>query len=154
MTSDVSFLHGACHCGALRVEFGTGQDPATIHPRACDCSFCRKHGAAYVSDPAGSLSVTETVDGMLGDYRQGSNTAQFLLCRRCGILVAVLFVEESRTFGAVNSRCLDSDLRFGETVSASPQKLGADEKIFRWRQLWIADVKVRMFGDKAIAPLR
>ena len=44
-------LAGGCHCGKLKVEFETGIDPADFSPRACDCSFCTKHGAAYISDP-------------------------------------------------------------------------------------------------------
>ena len=141
-------VRGACHCGGLRVDFHTAQYLATLHPRACDCSFCLKHGAAWVSDPEGKLSLLESSDGALGEYRQGSNTARFIFCRRCGVLVAVVFEQMSRVFGAVNQKCLDSHVGFGESVSASPQKLGADEKASRWSQLWIPDVEVLRFSDK------
>jgi len=46
-------LKGGCHCGKVRVELTTSIRPGDFRPRACDCSFCTKHGAAYVSDPAG-----------------------------------------------------------------------------------------------------
>lgn len=141
-------LAGGCHCGGLRVEFQTAQNISSLHPRACDCSFCRKHGAAYVSDPAGALSITENAAGLLADYRQGSNAARFLFCRRCGVLIAVVYEQDASTFGAVNSGCLDSADEFAESASASPQKLGAAEKTSRWQQLWVPDVVVTMFDDK------
>ena len=77
-------LHGRCHCGRLRVEFGTGQAPAKIVPRACDCSFCRKHGAAYVSDPPDAFDPARGAHAMR-EYRQGSDTARFLMCSDCGV---------------------------------------------------------------------
>lgn len=133
-------LQGGCHCGQLRMEFATTQEPAATHPRACDCAFCRKHGAAYVSDPQGRLSVTARDAQAMVRYRQGSNTADFLLCGRCGVLVAVVFEHEGRRYGAANASALDEAQGFAEPVTASPQWLSADEKAARWRDYWVADV--------------
>ena len=44
-------------------------------------------------------------------YRQGSNTAEFLFCGYCGILVAVIFEHDAHIHGAVNARCLDASDR-------------------------------------------
>ena len=139
-------LHGSCHCGELRIEFSTAVDLAGLVPRACDCSFCRKHGAAYISDPAGRLSIAAK-PGALRRYRQGSNHAEFLVCARCGVLVAVIFEHGSRIHGALNAGCLDDQARLAQPVAASPQKLGADEKMSRWLKLWIADVTLDVAGD-------
>lgn len=139
-TKNTTTLHGSCHCGRLRIEFSTNQDPADFTPRACDCSFCRKHGAAYVSDPAGRLSVS-TREGALRKYRQGSDSADFLVCGECGVLVAVIFEHDGRIHGAVNAGCLDGDTGFMAPVPASPQTLSAEEKISRWLKLWIPDVE-------------
>lgn len=145
-TTDATTFHGSCHCGGLRIEFSTGKNPAHTIPRACDCSFCRKHGAAYVSDPAGRLSVSAR-QGALRRYRQGSNTADFLFCGRCGVLVAVAFEHADRVYGAVNTGCLDGDSGFMAPVPASPQLLGADEKVSRWLELWIPDVEFDAADD-------
>jgi hypothetical protein len=134
-------FHGSCHCGRLRIAFSTDRDPADFMPRACDCSFCRKHGAAYVSDPAGRLSISAREDS-LRKYRQGSDTADFLLCGRCGVLVAVTFGHTDRVYGAVNIGCLDRDTGFMAPVPASPQMLGAEEKVSRWLELWIPEVEL------------
>ena len=135
-------LRGGCHCRQLRVAFSTTLDPADMKPRACDCSFCQKHGAAYVSDPAGTLAISMASPDAMRRYRQGSNTADFLFCGGCGVLVAVIFEHDARIHGAVNARCLDAATRLGEFVSASPQQLSAEDKIDRWLRLWIPDVEL------------
>lgn len=133
-------LQGSCHCGRLRLEFTTEQEPASIVPRACDCAFCQKHGAAYISDPAGQLSVSESDSDALREYRQGSNTARFLVCGHCGVLVAVVFEHDSRIYGAANARCLDGQTGLGSSVPASPQTLSQEEKVSRWLKVWVPDV--------------
>lgn len=140
-------FHGACHCGGVEVAFTTHAPPAGLAPRACDCSFCRKHGAAYVSDPAGRLRITVTQPDALREYRQGSRTARFQLCAHCGVLVAVLFEHAGKTYGAVNVGCLDEPALFPAPVAASPQRLGAAEKVSRWLQVWVPDVQVVGAGD-------
>jgi hypothetical protein len=141
-TTEMRAIPGGCHCGAVQVEFATAKDLAGFHPRECDCSFCRRHGATWLSDAEGRLRISEHAHGMLGDYRQGSEAARFLLCARCGVCVAVIFEEGARRFGAVNANCLESGSDFGVALPASPQMLSAEEKIARWKALWIADVVV------------
>jgi hypothetical protein len=119
------------HGGQLAVEFSTSQDPAAINPRACDCSFCRKHGASYISDSAGRLSVSGNSAGSSCEYQQGTNTARFLLCNQCGVLVAVIYRHDSRIFGAVNVGCLNGQTGLGNSMLASPQQLTQEEKISR-----------------------
>lgn len=145
-TSTAIIFHGSCHCGRLRIGFSTGRHPADFTPRACDCRFCRKHGAAYVSDTAGRLSVSAR-ENALHRYRQGSDTADFLLCGQCGVLVAVTFEHADRVYGAVNIGCLDGDSGFMAPVPASPRLLGADEKVSRWLKLWIPDVEFDVAND-------
>jgi hypothetical protein len=132
-------LKGGCHCGKVRVELATSLHPADLHPRACDCSFCTKHGAAYVSDPHGKLRVIggET----LGEYRQGSGTAKMLLCRGCGVLVAAILEEDGRRYGTVNAQCIEG-VAFGAAQTVSPQALVVDDKKARWTRLWTPDVEL------------
>lgn len=139
-------LRGSCHCGRIRVEFSTYQEPATISPRACDCSFCQKHGAAYASDPAGKLRLTIADPSTVRSYRQGSEVARFQLCGECGVLVAVIFEHDGRLYGAVNVTCLDERAVLGAAVSASPQLLSSEAKVARWLQAWVPDVQLVVAG--------
>lgn len=134
--------HGSCHCGRVQVEFTTSGKPASTTPRECDCSFCQKHGAAYISDPSGHLRITVAEPNALHSYRQGSQVACFQLCGQCGVLVAVLFEHQGNTYGAVNVGCLDERSLFGASVPASPQRLSPEEKVSRWLQVWVPGVQV------------
>lgn len=137
-----SVLDGGCHCGALTLAFSTRLVPAATAPRACDCSFCRAHGAAWLSDTDAQLVVRVQRPDRLRRYRQGSEAAQFLLCGDCGVLVAVVFEEGDQRHAAVNAGCLGARDGFAPPVPASPQRLAPEEKAARWRQLWIRDVRV------------
>lgn len=71
-----------CHCGAveLRVEL---PDPLPQATR-CDCSFCRRRGAANVSVPLAGLEVVRGAD-RLTLYQWNTRTAEHWFCSRCGI---------------------------------------------------------------------
>jgi hypothetical protein len=140
MADEMVVFHGGCHCGQLAVEFSTNQDPATINPRICDCSFCCKHGASYISDPAGKIVVSGNITGSLREYHQGTNMARFLLCNHCGVLVAVIYKHDPDIFGAVNVGCLNGQTGLGSPMLASPQELTQEEKVSRWLNLWVSDV--------------
>lgn len=129
---------GGCHCGGVRWRMSATWSPEAVAPRACDCDFCTRHGAAWVSDPRGDLQVRAR-GGRLLRYRQGSQQAEFLLCGRCGVLVAVVARDEAggRWLGAVNRNAFDARGRFGPAVIASPQQLGAHAKLARWLQVWM-----------------
>jgi hypothetical protein len=128
-------LSGRCHCGRVHATLAITCAASDCSPRACDCSFCRKHGAAWVSDPKGALRVEARDASDLRRYRQGSDTADMLLCAHCGVLVSVVFAHRDGLFGAINAGCLD-DAALGAAVVVSPQRLSAAEKIERWRMLW------------------
>src|SRR5688572_18730319 len=46
---------GGCHCGNLRYTLTTALAVTQLPLRACQCSFCRHHGALSTSDPGGTL---------------------------------------------------------------------------------------------------
>ena len=135
-------LKGGCHCGNLSLSFITALSPSSFNPRACDCSFCTKHGAMYASDPSGRLQIDVKRSDALGKYQQGSETADLLFCSNCGVLVAVIWEEKGRVSGAVNVRCLNEYESFGKPVIVSPQKLSKDEKTARWGTIWTKDVQI------------
>jgi hypothetical protein len=133
---------GGCHCGNIRVDLELTRAPNTYTPRACDCDFCRKHGAAYVSDAGGSVLISIKDPGNSGKYRQGSGQAEFLLCRSCGVLVGVLHRVEHRLYAAINVNAADVRSDFGTEQPASPKSLSANEKTQRWQEIWFANVKL------------
>ena len=130
-------LHaGGCHCGALRWEFGTAQPLQSFTPRSCDCDYCSRHRAAWVSDAAGRLQI-HADSAQLQRYHQGSGQAEFLICRNCGVLVAVIArADDGRLLGAINRNALDARVEFHGETTVSPQPLAPEIKLERWTQLW------------------
>jgi len=133
-------VSGGCYCGNIRLTVSFSQDLSAYTPRACDCDFCRKHGAAYVSDPVGALRIRVSDERELSRFRQGSNTAQMLLCRKCGVLVGAVYQEADELFGTVNAQSLESRASFGTQQSVSPKVLSAGQKVLRWREIWFPKV--------------
>lgn len=134
-------LKGGCHCGNIEVDVSLPRPSEAYNPRACDCDFCMKHAAAYLSDREGGLRIRVKDPRLLSRYRQGSGQAEFLVCANCGVLVGVSYQESGRTIGAVNSQVLGA-VRFGEKTPVSPKKLGPDDKTKRWKDVWFQDVSL------------
>jgi hypothetical protein len=133
-------LSGACHCGNVAIDIELSRALSTYAPRVCDCDFCRLHGAAYISDAEGALRFRIEDHNALVTYRQGSKQAEFLLCRRCGILLGVLYQDTGQTYMAVNARTIEEMTGFGIDQKVSPKTLSAGEKARRWRELWFSRV--------------
>jgi len=98
---------GHCHCGALAFEFDTALEPSAWPVRACQCSFCRAHGAVYTSDPAGSIRFTHREPELISRYRFGHQTADFIFCGRCGGYLGAIMEEDGRTLAVININAMD-----------------------------------------------
>ena len=134
---------GSCHCGNIRFQATLPSSLGTYQPRACDCDFCQKHGAAYVSDPAGEVVFDVADSNLLSTYRQGSGTAGFLLCKACGVVVGVNYNESAAQYAALNARAFADYALFGEGVTVSPKQLSGDDKKKRWSEVWFRKVAFR-----------
>jgi hypothetical protein len=110
---------GSCHCGAASLTFTTGQPLAV---RACQCSFCRKHGARNVSDPDGHCEIESSIT--LGRYRFGLGLTDFLFCPTCACYLAAVMAGDGHWRSTVNVNCLD-DPHPG--LSAEPMVYDAED---------------------------
>jgi len=135
-------LGGGCHCGNIVVQVDLPRPANTYEPRTCDCDFCVAHGASYVSDPEGTLNLRIQDGADCHPYRQGSGVAAFLICKRCGVLAAVLYRTDERLYAAVTTNVLNDRTDFGPTKSVSPKKLSSAEKTGRWQELWFPRVNL------------
>jgi hypothetical protein len=136
----VHALSGGCHCGGVRVELELPRSPDTYRPRACDCDFCRKHAAAWISDREGRVRIHSENEDQPVTYRQGSGQAELLLCGNCGVLVAALYRNGGRLYAAVNARAIGGGAGFGGERSVSPKTLSDGQKVDRWRDIWFCNV--------------
>ena len=128
---------GGCHCGNLRYALETRLALNELPLRACQCSFCRRHGALSTSDPEGALRFEVREPAQLTRYRFGLKTADFLICTRCGIYVGATLSDGGRSWAIVNANTLDEAAQL--TQAATPMSYdGEDEaqRTARRRERW------------------
>ena len=99
--STIEYL-ARCHCGTLTARYQTAIEPSCWAMRACQCSFCRSHGALSTSDPAGLLTFQSSDPTRIQRYRFGGRTADFLICCECGVYVGVQIATDKGRFGVLN----------------------------------------------------
>src|SRR5262245_42790557 len=105
-------LRGSCHCGNLSVVLSTALTPETLPVRACQCSFCLRHGSLSTSDPAGHVTLGIAEPDETSHYAFGMRSADFVICRRCGVYIGAFMREGEHAWGVVNMRALDARDRF------------------------------------------
>ncbi len=101
---------GACHCGAISYTYRTNLPVEDWSVRACQCSFCRGHGAVCTSDPQGSVQFSLAQPSEVSHYRFAKSTADFLVCRRCGVYVGAIIAVAHQSYGIVNLNALRTRL--------------------------------------------
>lgn len=131
-------LTGGCRCGKVALEVNLALEPKRYNPRACDCNFCRKHEATYISDPNGSVVVRTEAMSNLKFAQQGNKLAEFIFCADCEQLLGVRWHQH----GSVNARVLFDKASFGKEISVSPKHLSAEQKVSRWEELWFPEFVV------------
>jgi hypothetical protein len=138
MSTDVRItkLDGACHCGALRVRFLSTLPVNQIQVRACQCSFCRTHGALSVSDPKGKLIFEVTKPGALVRYRFGLKLSDFLICARCGAYLGVYMEDPGGALGVLNLNVLKERDRFPAPLAMVYEGESANDRLQRRRARW------------------
>jgi hypothetical protein len=103
---------GGCHCGNLRVNLRLTQAPADVRLRACGCSFCRAHNTRTASDPDGSVDIRADDWSRVRFYRFGTGTAEFVICKTCGVYIGAIGESEAGTRAVINTTCLDDRAAF------------------------------------------
>src|SRR5262249_17304828 len=101
---------GACHCGNIAVRLLSDKTPSELGLRTDTCSFCTKHHSLYTSDPGGELHLAIADDSALARCRFGTKTADFLLCKTCGVFVVAYMPEPP--VAVLNVTVLDAQAEF------------------------------------------
>jgi hypothetical protein len=135
-------IHGKCHCGNISFELTWEPDPAEIPARACDCSFCTKHGGVWTSYPKGALRVDVDDPQLVSSYSFGTRTAVFHVCARCGIVPVVTSEIDGHTYAVVSVNAF-TDVNPGllRRGPASFDGEGVDSRLARRKRNWIGKVE-------------
>jgi hypothetical protein len=103
---------GRCHCGAIGVQLMSDRPPSDQMLGACQCSFCRKHNARAFSDPKARVVLTAADQAQLQLYTFGLNTSKQVICRRCGVYVAMILADGDQIWSVINIDTLDDRALF------------------------------------------
>ncbi len=103
---------GGCHCGNIHVRLRLSKPPEDNPLRACTCSFCRSHSPRMVADLGGLFEVWADDWSLVENYRFGTRTCDFLICRRCGVFIAAVAETTAGPRAVVNVNCLNDRARF------------------------------------------
>ncbi len=76
---------GRCHCGAIGYTYQTERAPEDWATRACQCTFCRAHGARSTCDPEGLVEFHVKAPQRLRRYRFADGLTDFLVCAESGV---------------------------------------------------------------------
>ena len=128
-----NLVTGYCHCKNLSFEISTEYDPGSIQARACGCSFCRLHGALNWSDPRGKAIIRIKDKQQLQKYRFALGTADFYLCRLCGVYLGAVLSDDDGTWSTLNLRL--SGLPFRKQPVNYSNENSAD-RIVRRKRAW------------------
>ena len=142
-------IHGNCHCGNISFELTWEPAPTTIPARACSCTFCVKHGGVWTANATSSLVVTVAHPELVSRYEQGTRTAQFHVCTRCGVVPVVTSEIEGRTYAVVNTTTFDDAAR---ALLQPPAPVSFDgepqeARLARRKRGWIGSVRVVTTGS-------
>jgi len=128
---------GGCHCGTIRVRVRLTRPLAEMPVRSCACAFCRSHGTRTVSDPVGQADVW--ADWVAVEkYRFGSRTADYLLCRRCGVYVGAVCDTATGRRCVINTLCLqDRECFVQQAVHPDYDRETVEERLARRARNWM-----------------
>lgn len=137
-------ITGKCHCGNISLELDWKPEPTAIPARACDCSFCTKHGGVWTSCRGGSLSVVVKDPSLVSKYAFGTKTAVFHICRSCGVVPVVTSELDGRLYAVVNVNALELPASLPvERAPASFEGETLEARLARRKRTWIGDIDYR-----------
>jgi hypothetical protein len=155
-------FNGSCHCGNIHVVFTRptrfqistptiqepsihGRDELTAIPaRACGCSFCTKHRAAWTSNSRGSFQLNITEPSLVTQYRLGTKTADYHVCARCGIVPIVTCIIGGDIYAVINAYTLDGVCSEQLVVKNTDfEEETAESRLERWRRNWTPEAVER-----------
>lgn len=134
---------GRCRCGNISFTLDWLPDPLAIPARACSCSFCTAHSAAWTACPSGKLTVRIKHPSLVTRHSFATETAQFHICESCGDTPVVTSRIDGQVYAVINTKTLQGEaqvlLRY-EPASFDGESVGA--RLERRRRHWIADVVI------------
>ncbi|HTD29049.1 MAG TPA: hypothetical protein VK660_06625 [Xanthomonadaceae bacterium] len=136
-------ITGKCHCGNIAFSLDWPGESPEIPARACDCTFCVKHGGVWTSNPGAALVATINDRALVSSYAFGTRTATFHVCSRCGTVPFATCEIDNRVYAVVNVNTFENvDQSSFRKSAASLEGEDVTSRLARRKRNWIVDVSV------------
>ncbi|GLQ88204.1 GFA family protein [Dyella flagellata] len=134
-------IAGSCHCGNITYSLDWAPDPAQIPVRACTCTFCTKHGGVWTAYPAGVLKISVKDPAQRSRYAFGTETADFHICKLCGVVPLVTSSIDGQDYAVVNVNTFENvDDSLLQRSSSNLDGENLEDRLARRKRNWIANV--------------
>ena len=136
-------IEGKCHCGNITYELEWPGDGTSIPVRVCNCSFCVKHGGNFTSHGDAKLTAVLHDESQVTRYKFGTETAEFHICARCGVVPLITSTIEGRLYGVVNVNCFEGiDRSCLSRAVADFHGETTESRLARRQRNWIPSVTI------------
>jgi hypothetical protein len=135
-------LTGGCHCGNIRLDLAGVPEGAVLAVRECGCSFCQKHGGLWMAPAGTRLTVAIAQPAEVARYAFGTKTAEFHVCRVCGVVPVVTSRIAGQLYAVVSVRAFEGippERLARRAVDFEGEETG--ERLARRARNWIAAVE-------------
>jgi hypothetical protein len=141
-------INGSCHCGNIIITFDWPGSAPSIPVRRCSCTLCMKHGAVWTSHPDGRFGIQVVDETQVARYRFGTRTADFHICRTCGVIPIVTCLIEGTQYAVVNVNTFDNVAR-SQLVETAADFEGetTENRLARRRRNWTPEAVGRESED-------
>ncbi|MFQ5995577.1 MAG: GFA family protein [Acidiferrobacterales bacterium] len=112
--------------------------------RVCECSFCKKHNATYTSHGEAGLTVAIAEPSRVSKYLFGTNTAEFHVCGRCGVMPFATSRIDGELYAVVNVNTFEDADTFTFTREVRDYEAESlEDRLARRKRVWIPAVSVK-----------
>ena len=143
MTQKLTRIKGSCHCQNISYDLLWPERASEIPVRNCGCTFCKKHGGAWTSHRGSKMKAKILDVSSVSKYRFGTKTAEFYICRACGVAPFVTSEIDEHQYAVVNVNTFGNiDATSFINTSTNFDGEAKDDRLERRRRNWIPDVVV------------
>lgn len=120
----------------MHFELHTNKDETNLVPRTCQCPLCKRHGASWISDPEGEAHIHYKDKENVSFYRFGTKTADFMTCKKCGVLMVAVCEIEDRKRCVLNIKAMQGYQFTSEPVLTNFDGENVDNRLERRGRNW------------------
>ena len=130
---------GGCSCKNIVISLFLDSELSQHIPRACQCSYCKKINAAYISFSNWKLEVRIKNSGHINKFRFSTRTADFVSCKICDELIYVVSKIGNKNYSVVNITAF-KNIQFSDPIKTNFDSEVQSERMIRRKLNWISNV--------------